>query len=116
MFFISGEDLEAGAGEVGGKGGEACLATLLVFVHDREPYFGNKVRDGRVGGAWVSQGEAMSENEAAEGGVVFEELSAVRSKFAELRRVVQGGEGKSLGNPNRKACQQASRNGLDPSM
>ena len=46
----------------------------------------------------------MSENEAAEGGVVFEELSAVRSKFAELRRVVQGGEGKSLGNPNRKAC------------
>ena len=26
----------------------------------------------------MSQGEAMSENEAAEGGVVFEELSAVR--------------------------------------
>ena len=51
LFFISGEDLEAGAGEVGGEGGEACLATLLAFVYDREPYFGNKVRDGRVGGA-----------------------------------------------------------------
>ena len=25
------------------------------------------------------------------------------------------GEGKSLGNPNRKGCLQASRNGLDPS-
>ena len=51
LFFISCEDLEAGAGEVGCKGGEACLATLLAFVYDREPYFGNKVRDGRIGGA-----------------------------------------------------------------
>ena len=31
--------------------GEARLATLLAFVYDREPYFSNKVRDGRVGGA-----------------------------------------------------------------
>ena len=34
----------------------------------------------------------------------------------ERRTVVQGGEGKSLGNPNRKACLQATRNGLDPSI
>ena len=33
-----------------------------------------------------------------------------------LRRVVQMGEGKSQGNPNRKGCLQASRNGLDPSI
>ena len=51
LFFISGENLEAGAWEVGGQGGEARLATLLAFVYDREPYFSNKVRDGRVGGA-----------------------------------------------------------------
>ena len=50
-FFIASEDLEAGAGEVGGKGGEACLATLLALVNDREPYFGNKVRDSGIGGA-----------------------------------------------------------------
>ena len=37
--------------EVGRQGGEARLATLLAFVYDREPYFSNKVRDGRVGGA-----------------------------------------------------------------
>ena len=36
--------------------------------------------------------------------------------ICELRRVVQMGEGKSLGNPNRKGCLQASRNGLDPSI
>ena len=35
----------------------------------------------------MSQGEAMSENEAAEGGVVFEELSAVRGY------IVDGGSG-----------------------
>ena len=51
LFFISGENLEAEAWEVGGQGGEARLATLLAFVYDREPYFSNKVRDGRVGGA-----------------------------------------------------------------
>ena len=31
----------------------------------------------------MSQGEAMSENEAAEGGVVFEELSAVRGNVVD---------------------------------
>ena len=35
----------------------------------------------------MSQGEAMSENEATEGGVIFEELSAVRCN------IVDGGSG-----------------------
>ena len=35
----------------------------------------------------MSQGEAMSENEATEGGVIFEELSAVRCY------IVDGGSG-----------------------
>ena len=52
------------------------------------------------------------------------------SKSMELRRAASGlvkvicrteesrpgGEGKSLENPNRKACQQALRNGLDQSI
>ena len=41
----------------------------------------------------MSQGEAMSENEAAEGGVVFEELSAVRGN------VVDRGSGSERAKP-----------------
>ena len=66
---------------------EAGLATLLALINDGEPYFGNEVRDGGIGGAEMAQSEAMRENEAAEGGVIFKELCAVR------RDVVDRGSG-----------------------
>ncbi len=90
LLFVTCEDLEARARECGSEGSEACLATLLAFINDGEPDFGDEVGDGGVGCAKLAKSEAMSENKTTERRVVLEELSTISRHVVDGRGSSEG--------------------------